>query len=172
MTAARLHPTAYADQLDAATADANRHLRATAAHTGGRLAHTHAGWLADQAETLRRAMTDGTARVCRHIGPSPRIAHAAAWAPGVLVCSSCIRLVMPDADEDGTCDRCRRPVLTLHAGVVALGPVLLAYGLCGACTSATGILACPRPHPVVDPGGGPGEEGSSPSLRPRGASPG
>jgi hypothetical protein len=128
------HLTALADQLAAASADAEHTIRTAARHPGMRLARTrpHA-WLAGHLATLGLALAYGTARLCPHIGAAPRIVHAAVWAPGMLVCPACVDLIRPNGLEDATCDRCRRHVGRLHAAAVAFGPILLGYGLCTRC---------------------------------------
>lgn len=135
MTTPITDPTALADQLRAASADAARILRQAARAGRGTLATVARPWLAQQADALRRALDDRTARVCAHLTGSPRIVHAAAWAPGILVCPACAWRLVPDPTEDATCDRCRHPADPIHAGIVALGPVLLGYGLCTPCTT-------------------------------------
>jgi len=46
------------------------------------------------------------------------------------------RSVTVDAPP-GTCDRCRRPAELIHPGAIALGPVLLTFGLCPRCLAHT-----------------------------------
>jgi hypothetical protein len=134
------HPTALADQIGAAASDARRVLTNMARTCRADLRTAPAtGWLAEQAANLVTTLTDGTLRACVHVGPSPIVAHAAVWAPGRLVCSACVAALRPTPLEDGTCDRCRRHVRRLHAGAVALGPIILAYGLCRACLPAAGL---------------------------------
>jgi hypothetical protein len=136
------HPTALADQIGAATRDARRVLTNAARILPGAIIDTTASaWLAEQADTLRAALRDGTARACQHLGPSPMLAHAAVWAPGRLVCSGCIAALRPTPAEDATCDRCRRHARRLHAGATSFGPVILAYGLCRSCAKATGLTS-------------------------------
>jgi hypothetical protein len=130
-------PTALADQLDTATREAHALIRRAAARDGSTYLRQEMPprWLAKHADTLCLALTYGTAQLCPHIGPAPRVLHAAVWAPGQLVCSGCIRLLAPTTAEDSTCDRCRRHVRRLHAAAFALGPILLAYGVCPPCHS-------------------------------------
>lgn len=135
------HLTALADQLSAATTHARRVLRDTARRAGGGRIFDVTGnrWLTAQATVLVDALTAGTAQVCPHIDPNPRVIHAAAWAPGVLACPACVRMLAPTATEDTTCDRCRQHAQMLHPGLVAFGPVLLGYGLCTRCVQVTGL---------------------------------
>ena len=134
------HPIALADQLAAASADA-RHILVTAGTRAGvaRVPDHPCPWLAEQAAVLMRSLRSPFARCCPHLGASPRVVHAAAWAPGVLACPACVGLLVPDATEDGTCDRCRQPAARLHAGVTAFGPILFGYGLCRSCAAQTGL---------------------------------
>ncbi len=136
------HLTAYADQLAAASAEARGVLRSIAAapRAAGpaRLIEAAASpWLTNQRAAVVRSLAAGRTRPCIHLGPAPRVAHAAVWAPGRLVCSVCLPLLVPDREEDTTCDRCRQPAERIHAAVTALGPVLLAYGLCRPCLRTT-----------------------------------
>lgn len=137
------HRTAQADQFHAAAADARRALTtiATAGGTKVTAGTDPTGWLTRQALEFFTALTGGTDRVCGHVGASPHVVHAAVWAPGLVVCPGCIHLLTPTPTEDSICDRCRRTVPTLYPAMAAVGPVLLAYGLCSPCQSATGLTA-------------------------------
>lgn len=136
--------TAYADQLAAATSQALAVLAALAAHQHGadpdRLVEVppvvDSPWLADRRDALVRSLATGTGRLCEHIGPAPRVVHAAVWAPGRVVCSQCLPELTPDPAEDATCDRCRRHTDRIHGAVAALGPILLTYGLCPSCRTS------------------------------------
>jgi hypothetical protein len=151
MTAQR---TAQADQFHAAARDARRHLDAIAAH-GRATVHQSTdptGWLLAQAARFVAALTATTARVCPHVGTSPRVVHAAVWAPGIVVCPACTHLLTPTPTEDTICDRCRRTVPAIYAATVALGPLLLAYGLCDPCQTAAGLAApAAAPSPARNP---------------------
>lgn len=102
------------------------------------------GWFGDQVAALLTALTTGAGRACRHLGPTPAIMHAAVWAPGQVVCPACVAALRPDPAEHSTCDRCRRHAGPLHAGAVAVGPVILAYGLCRTCVTAVGLTPTTR----------------------------
>jgi hypothetical protein len=133
------HPTAFADQLKAASADANARLRHAARLPG--LAFTNdppmPPWLALLFQRHADALTGGQGRVCPHIGPSPHVVCAFAWTPGLLTCPACRILATPTEAEDNTCDRCRQPCPQIWPGIAQLGPILFAYGLCDPChTSA------------------------------------
>ncbi len=143
MTTTARH-TADRDQYDAATADANRRLAAILAQPGARtVAHPHP-WIVRQLADLRAALLAGTARLCSHIGPSPMVVHAAVWDRWHLVCSACIRALIPNVSEDFTCDRCRRPADLMHPGAAGCGPLLLTFGLCSRCAHHTGLAAATR----------------------------
>ncbi|AEH08446.1 MULTISPECIES: hypothetical protein [Protofrankia] len=135
------HAIAHADQLTAACRDALTALHAIAEDGRGYLAERPAAvpWLAAQASVFVRALTVGTVELCPHLGSSPQVVHAAAWAPGRLVCTGCVAALRPGPDEDATCDRCRCRPRRLYPGAAAFGPVLLAYGLCPSCLRVTGL---------------------------------
>ena len=132
-----MHPTAYADQFTAATQHAMRVLTDAITQGIGEQRH-HDPWVHAQADALIRTLTAGITYPCSHIGPVPQLAQAAVWAPGRLACPACAPLwLTPDAVEETTCDQCRRPSRQLYAGMVNVGPVLLAYGRCHRCLKAT-----------------------------------
>jgi hypothetical protein len=133
------HPTALADQLHAASADA--HARLLRASQLPQLCLTATRdtppWLAELFQRHALALLSGQGRVCPHVGPAPRVVCAFAWAPGLLVCPGCRTLATPDAAEDSTCDRCRRHSRRVWAGIAQVGPILFGYGLCDTCHTAT-----------------------------------
>lgn len=128
---------AYADQFGAASRDASQALHTLARAEG---VHVHTGpadqWLTDRVRDLTHALTTGTGYVCPHLPAAPRVVYAAAWAPGQVVCEHCTNQLIPDHTEDITCDRCRTRRVR-HLGAAAFGPVLLGYGLCEPCLTAT-----------------------------------
>jgi hypothetical protein len=142
-------PTALADQIDAAARHA-RHLvtRMAAAGLGQLTDAVGHPWLTGQAAALVHALSTGTGRACPHLGPTPAVIHAAVWAPGRVVCPACVGLLRAGPVEDSTCDRCRRHVRRLHAGAAAFGPLILAYGLCRACATATGLAPTEQHAPA------------------------
>jgi hypothetical protein len=134
-----IHPTALADQLDAASADAERRLRRAAVTPGVQFSHTDTpAWLAEQFTRIDLALTTGHGRLCPHIGAAPRVVYAFAWAPGLLTCPACRWLATPTDAEDHICDRCRRHAGTLYPTIAARGPVLFGYGLCHPCHTKLG----------------------------------
>jgi hypothetical protein len=138
------NPTALADQRAAATRDARATLgRLAAAGAATLIATTGNAWLTEQAAALAAAIRNGKGKTCSHLHAGPTVAHAAVWAPGHVVCSACVRLLRPSLLEDITCDRCRRHARRLHPGAVALGPVILAYGLCRSCATDIGLYPAP-----------------------------
>lgn len=95
-------------------------------------------WLVDRITDMATHFVTGMRR-CPHLkGPSVAIYYV--WEPGVLRCPACAgartRLSLVD---DGTCDRCQRYAHTVTPGVVAVGPILLHYGLCRRCATETGL---------------------------------
>ncbi len=137
MTTPAAHSIAHTDQLAAAARDARQALEGAAASGRGHLVPVVAGtWLAEQAAALHDWLTNGPVRCCPHLHNRPRIIHAAVWAPRLLVCTDCAPLLIPDPEEDHTCDRCHHTADHLHPGVTVFGPVLLGYGLCHSCAAS------------------------------------
>ncbi|MDT5039421.1 MAG: hypothetical protein QOE51_406 [Actinoplanes sp.] len=132
------HPTALADQLRAASADANARIRRIADHdpTITYRADTSPGWLRALFQQHLTALETGQGRVCPHLGPAPQVIHVFAWRPGWLLCPACQRLAEPTGIERFTCDTCRRHARQLHPGVAALGPILFGYARCRTCHTA------------------------------------
>jgi hypothetical protein len=130
--------SAYDDQFQAAVSDVRRYLHDHAEQTGSTVARSDAAWIKAKFEEFALNLLSGKGERCPHIGPSPMVAHTAAWATHRLVCPACIDLIKPSADEDRRCDRCGKTARTLHAGCAAHGPVLMTYGLCAACTTTAG----------------------------------
>jgi hypothetical protein len=129
------HPTALADQTEAAAREADRATRALSATGRAHLNYLTAPtpWLAAKLAQLHAAIVDGTASGCAHLSDGPRVAFAAVWAPGLLVCAHCAPLLTPDAAEDSTCDKCRARVALIYPRSATLGPLIYAYGLCTGC---------------------------------------
>ena len=134
--------TAYADQYSAALDHAHRILTQTADRAGTRIREGHGDpWITSQVTTLTHALLTNRAHLCPHIDDAPRLAHAAVWAPGHLTCTECAPTLRPDGDEETRCDRCRRHTSPVYPGLVGIGPILLAFGLCPPCARHTGISA-------------------------------
>jgi hypothetical protein len=128
---------AQRDQIDAAVADARtRLLRAADACHGEQLISTDR-WLNTQVHRFLSDIHARRTRLCEHIDGSPRVVHAALWAPRLLVCQDCIPLLAPTAIEDATCDRCRQVVPAIAAHLANVGSILLAFGLCRTCSDLT-----------------------------------
>ena len=137
--------TAQLDQLAAATTDAyGRLVQLGTAHGSPVRIGPVPAWLTPHLHRLARAVTTGTARRCPHLGTAPAVAHAAVWDPGHLTCPHCTHHLAPDTEEDTTCDRCRRHGDPIHPGAIALGPILLTFGLCPRCLSRTEPTAVSR----------------------------
>lgn len=123
-----------ADQIAAATDHADRIL-----HRIGELRDdtvttvTAPRWVRRQYAALTRAVMTGDVLVCPHLTGSPTVAHAAVWARWALTCGDCVHLLAPDPTETQTCDRCRTQGIPLYPCTLAIGPTLLAYGLCPPC---------------------------------------
>lgn len=149
MTTAIHHPTALADQVEAAATDARRAITTAAACGHVALISPESRWLRAQVTALARSLTTGRAKVCSHLNPNsaPQVIHAAVWAPDLVVCGDCRWLLTPATGaEDFTCDRCRMPVERIHSGAVAAGPIVLGYGLCTPClTTVTSPTVAGRP---------------------------
>lgn len=129
---------AHTDQYQAATRDALTRLHHLAQLARQPVRHRAASdWLADRIEALSISMRAGTTRPCHHLGASPQVAHVALWAPQHVMCDRCVSELHPDGTEDSTCDRCRHQVDLIRPCLVALGPLLLHFGLCTPCHAAT-----------------------------------
>lgn len=129
---------AHADQYQAATRDALNRLHDLAGACRQPVRNRPpSDWLADRIEALSVSMKAGHVRPCHHLGTSPQVAHVALWAPQHVMCDRCVSELHPDGTEDSTCDRCRHHVDRIRPCLVALGPLLLHFGLCTPCYTAT-----------------------------------
>ena len=130
------HPTALADQLKAASTEAEVRIRRAADHDPN-LRFTHVtdtpAWLAELFERHAQALQSGHGRACRHLDAGPQVIHVFAWRPGWLLCPACQWLATPHGIEKFTCDRCGECSQHLWPGVAALGPILFGYALCHHC---------------------------------------
>ena len=155
-------PTALADQLTAAARDAHTRLADIAAHIGAPITPGPIpAWLTDHYRAIQEALHRGEGDACPHLDGGPTVAYAAVWAPARLACQACAPTFLhPDnPTEDMTCDRCRRTADGLATGVLAIGPFLLAFGLCPPCHHATCSSTTPPTSTPPD---------SSTAPRPRG----
>jgi hypothetical protein len=135
-------PTAFADQLHAAAADSRAMMKAVEP-TAARLAAVE-----DVDDWLRLGLfdaflqwTNGAAKTCLHaptpIRPEP--VWAAAWKPGLIVCTGCMPLLKVFGDADKRCDRCGHICAGPEAGdgiytlTVWLGAFAYQAGACTDC---------------------------------------
>lgn len=136
-------PPGFRDQLDAATTHTYRALASAAAAgvlTSPAMIPTaeHPGW-------VRLSVTDtlvrwnvGSADTCMH-APHPRRPQpvfAAAWRPGMVVCSACGHLlaIPPSSITDQTCDGCGK----VTAGLAHDDPLYPLTVVCGVLTFQAG----------------------------------
>jgi hypothetical protein len=135
---------ALVDQLRAAQAESVALMELAENQPGGARALPHA----DIDEWLRLGLLDtlckwvkGTARTCMH-APDPRHpqpAWAAAWKPGLIVCTHCLPLLKLFGDKDRTCDLCGRICAGLDHGdgiytmTVWFGGLAFSAGMCAEC---------------------------------------
>jgi hypothetical protein len=142
-------PLGWADQVDAAAAELIAAWRAALADLGEgiTLAATPyercAPWAGlGTLETLAR-WSAGSASTCLH-APTilrPEVVHAAAWRPGLVVCSRCQHLLSlrRGSVADRRCDGCTRVTAgpdygdTIYAGAILVGPLSWRYGTCADC---------------------------------------
>jgi hypothetical protein len=126
---------AHDDQLSAAMRHVQTVIRDLADANDERIVTTRpSGWLLAQGLALQAAMNGRTARACRHVAYAPAVAYAAVWKPGIITCAACRPLLAPDPAEDLICDKCRKHTPGgLHPCAVAVGPILLAFGVCPTC---------------------------------------
>lgn len=133
-----MNATAYADQLAAATRDAHRVAAAAGTEPGATYTRGIATpSLLSLAADINAIINGSVPGRCPHLGRSPAVAYAAAWAPGQVVCAQCLPELTPDEGEAVTCDRCRRRNGLLSSCAVAIGPVLVMFGLCLPCQGKT-----------------------------------
>ena len=141
---------AFADQLDAATAEADRMFTAAARTINGTSRHEHpTGPAAAIIRRLEHAVIGGPLTYCPHIAehaPMPLV--WCAWRPGRLRCGRCAAdasRAIRGTVEDRRCDHCRRVRRAIHPVYMQLpalvwpterrflGPVAVMAGLCPTC---------------------------------------
>lgn len=137
--------TAFADQVQAAGADAQRVIARVARQYGAPVTD------ADEHPVVRRLVREvagrnafGMLAGCRHISPAvPSLAFYLAWRPERLACITCAAadlLVTRGTVEDLRCDGCGvlcdPPVI--HSTMTVVGSVIISAGMCGDCFGAGG----------------------------------
>lgn len=146
-------PTAFRDQIDAATDQTHDGLHQMSRHLqAGQVTGVRADrvddWLRLGVIDALTAHCAGTADTCMH-SPHPDFPQpllAAAWKPGLVVCAGCVRLLsLPKhGAANFTCDGCGHVCAgeaagdPLFIGAVQLGPLLYQFGTCAACQVPTG----------------------------------
>ena len=102
-------------------------------------------------EKLRERGLAGQLTGCPHLHPArPATQFWAAWRPGRIRCAECIGVVMREMEgtpEQFRCDVCRQVVSDLNSCqilapayavpelLIAVGPTILAFGLCQPCAA-------------------------------------
>ncbi|GAA1411687.1 hypothetical protein ACFQZ4_53080 [Catellatospora coxensis] len=133
-----MNATALADQAEAAARDARRKLASIGGDRPADIASDP--WLAEQIGALLLALATDTARLCRHVKPSPMVLHATAWTPGRVVCERCAPQLRPATyQQDTTCDRCGEHTSAIYSGALAFGSILFTFGLCGGCIHSSPV---------------------------------
>ncbi len=141
-------PTDQLDQLDAATRHVHRGMVATVVE--GRAASIvalppseHSAWARLGALTALATWLAGQGSTCLHdpqpCRPEPIL--AAAWRPGLVVCSDCTHLLtLPrNSDADRRCDGCGHVCAgveendPIYRANLALGPLQYLSGTCTGC---------------------------------------
>lgn len=132
-----MNPTALLDQIDAASADAERRLMQAGDTLGKTPVYGVGGpWLLNRQQRFAIRQAFGHVQACRHVGHSPQVVYVLAWDIDRVYCAYCcfgaIR-AMHGQDEDTRCDVCRKRGRKLHSGAIAVGPVVVNYGVCQPC---------------------------------------
>jgi hypothetical protein len=135
-------PTGLVDQLDAAARDSVAIIEAAENRPVRYVPRSSVDdWLRLGLLDTFLTWVSGNARVCMHAPDfrRPEPVWAAAWKPGLVVCTRCIRLLKVFGHADATCDRCGRvtdgveandPIYTLS---VLLGGLTYQVGACRDC---------------------------------------
>jgi hypothetical protein len=130
---------ALADQAEAAALQAEATVLALAARDPTLVARRGGEWplLTDAARRISASVSDGEATLCPHIGAHAMPLQASVQDPTTLRCLTCAERhnrKVQGTVADHTCDDCRAvDPAGVHAGVMAAGPVLITFGLCGTC---------------------------------------
>ncbi len=123
---------AMADQIQAATADADRRIRNAAQIAGWTISDTAGPVVL----AILRRWVSGSLHPCPHLrGPAPAVGLAS--RPGQVLCGPCgiaAARSLRGTIEDHICDGCRtwRPG-DVSPGASVLGPITISHGLCSAC---------------------------------------
>lgn len=132
-------PPGTLDQMNAAAAETLRTLTLEGALTGTALIPANGS---DVPEWIRLPLigtllewTTGHGKVCPH---NPRISSpepvlAAAWKPGLVVCTRCVHLLNPRKSERFLCDCCGRHDDHLACQRVAYNSLTYSFGACRDC---------------------------------------
>lgn len=126
--------TAYADQVNAAVADAKNLMTRLSGPLNGDLSHRSAAprWLA---EAITRHNTAPWRRTCSHYGP-PQVYNITVCLPGLVVCSPCAAAgaLLAPADEEWVCDACRREQPhQISICTAQIDMTIIWFGLCCSC---------------------------------------
>jgi hypothetical protein len=142
-----LAPTAWLDQLAAATRDVEADMERFAAAPGLAARTSRArdvpGWVRLGLASAIVTWAAGTAKTCLHAPhPSrPQPVHVAAWRPALIVCAGCTHLlaIPRGSARDRTCDGCGHITTgpehsdRIRPGAVQCGEVTYPIGACEQC---------------------------------------
>ncbi|MGC5012969.1 hypothetical protein ACLQ2R_19580 [Streptosporangium sp. DT93] len=132
------------DQAGAATQHTQRILAAIAAEGGGDLLPVtftqHPDWVRLGLLDSLATWITGQSSTCLH-GPDPMRPQpvvAAAWKPGLIVCTACVRLLSlrKGSPKDRTCDGCGTVVPDtgdIWANATSYGEFVYRFGVCDGC---------------------------------------
>lgn len=134
--------TAVNDQVLAAARHARQVVTQVAHLTGTKpVDGTHIDWLRGAVVDYFRALR-ARPRWCRHVGPGkpPAVLFGAVWKPGKVCCFRCSwQLEDISPIEERRCDRCGKVVDLIHSGSLAIGAMIIGYGLCRRCITEAGM---------------------------------
>lgn len=104
---------------------------------GGRMADPHP-WYTTLGQTVLRRVSEGTARLCPHLGPGRGVGPmytVMQAGPMRIRCSTCWSdNTQPLDPVDGMiCDRCGTYAQRIVGGALPLGPLMIIFGLCSTC---------------------------------------
>jgi hypothetical protein len=94
-------------------------------------------WVDQLGDQLLAKLRDGQLLSCPHVAdPLQQTTISAAWRLDLLTCvNCCVEAFALTGVEDRLCDRCGVDAgeQNTHQGVLQVGPILVMYGVCGAC---------------------------------------